>query len=63
VYNDHTEADGSAAFAEACRMGLEGSRVEANRQAVSVWQIGDWIKVHNPNSPAAERFRDREAEA
>jgi bifunctional non-homologous end joining protein LigD len=56
--NEHSEADGSTLFAQACRMGLEGivsKRFDAPYQS---GRSADWIKTGNPHSPEAGRARE-----
>jgi bifunctional non-homologous end joining protein LigD len=43
-------------------MGLEGVVSKRVDKPYRSGKSGDWIKVRNPNSAAAERFRDREAD-
>jgi hypothetical protein len=57
-FSEHLDGNGALAFAHVCRMGLEG--IVANRR---VGRIGpgaheDWIKVKNPDAPAAIRVID-----
>lgn len=56
--NEHIEADGTAVFAEACRMGLEGIVSKRLNSPYRSGRSGDWIKTKNPNSPAMQRFRE-----
>jgi ATP-dependent DNA ligase len=56
--NTHTDDDGAAVFAAACRMGLEGI---VSKRLAAPYRSGpsrDWIKVKNPDSPAMLRARD-----
>jgi ATP-dependent DNA ligase len=56
--NEHTDADGTAVFRHACKMGLEGI---VSKRVTAPYRSGpsrDWIKVKNPNSPAMRRARE-----
>jgi hypothetical protein len=51
-------ADGEIVFRHACKLGLEGT-VAKRGQAVSVRGSPDWVKVKNPDVPAATRIMER----
>src|SRR5262245_59433769 len=54
-YVEHIEGDGDKMFEAVCRLGLEGM---VSKRAGSFYRSGPskvWIKVKNPNSPAATR--------
>jgi bifunctional non-homologous end joining protein LigD len=54
-YVEHTEGDGDKMFDAVCKLGLEGI---VSKRAGSFYRSGPskmWIKVKNPNSPAATR--------
>jgi ATP-dependent DNA ligase len=54
-YVEHTEGDGDKIFDAVCKLGLEGI---ISRRAGSFYRSGPskmWIKIKNPNSPAATR--------
>ena len=54
-YVEHTEGDGDKMFKAVCKLGLEGVVL---KRAGSFYRSGPskvWIKVKNPNSPAATR--------
>ncbi len=54
-YVEHTEGDGAEMFAAVCKLGLEGI---VSKRLTSGYKSGPsktWIKIKNPNSPAATR--------
>ena len=53
--SDHLEGDGMAAFRHACRMGLEGIVAKRRDKPYRSGRSPDWIKVKNPDAPAATR--------
>jgi bifunctional non-homologous end joining protein LigD len=58
VINEHVEADGTAVFAAACRMGLEGivsKRIDAPYRS---GRSRNWIKTKNPGCPAVQRAHE-----
>jgi bifunctional non-homologous end joining protein LigD len=57
-YVEHAEGHGDRLFAAVCHLGLEGI---VSKRLTSVYKSGPskaWIKVKNPNAPAASRARD-----
>jgi len=57
-YVEHTEGDGSEIFKAVCKLGLEGI---VSKKLSSPYKSGpskSWIKVKNPNAPAATRALD-----
>jgi bifunctional non-homologous end joining protein LigD len=57
-YVEHTEGDGDKMFEAVCRLGLEGV---VSKKLNAPYRSGPskaWIKVKNPNSPAATRAID-----
>jgi len=53
---EHMEAvDGESVFEHACRMGLEGIVAKRRDRPYRSGRCPDWIKVKNPNAPAATR--------
>ena len=57
-YVDHTEADGAKMYEAVCKLGLEGM---VSKKLSSPYKSGpskSWIKVKNPNAPAATRAID-----
>ena len=57
-YVEHAEGHGDRLFAAACKLGLEGI---VSKKFDAPYRSGSsktWIKVKNPNAPAASRARD-----
>lgn len=57
-YVEHAEGHGDRLFAAACDLGLEGI---VSKKLTSIYKSGPsnaWIKVKNPNAPAAKRSAD-----
>jgi hypothetical protein len=55
---EHTEGDGAEMFKAVCKLGLEGM---VSKRLTAPYRSGpskSWIKVKNPNSPAATRAID-----
>ena len=55
VLNKHYEEDGAIVFREACKLGCEGI---VSKRLGSIYRSGRsplWLKVKNPNAPAAKR--------
>jgi bifunctional non-homologous end joining protein LigD len=48
--------DGEAVFHHACRMGLERIVAKRRDRPYKSGRSPDWIKVKNPNAPAATRI-------
>jgi bifunctional non-homologous end joining protein LigD len=48
--------DGVAAFRHACAMGLEGIVAKRRDRPYRSGRSQDWIKVKNPDAPAATRL-------
>jgi ATP-dependent DNA ligase len=60
VLNKHYEEDGAIVFREACRLGCEGI---VSKRLGSIYRRGRsplWVKVKNPNAPAATREREED---
>jgi bifunctional non-homologous end joining protein LigD len=53
--SEHLDADGQLAFQHACRMGLEGIVAKRRDRPYRSGRSTDWIKVKNPDAPAAKR--------
>jgi len=54
VLNEHYEEDGAIVFREACKLGCEGI---VSKRLGSIYRRGRsplWLKVKNPNAPAAK---------
>jgi hypothetical protein len=57
--SDHMEGhDGQAAFRHACAMGLEGIVAKRRDRPYRSGRSPDWIKVKNPDAPAASRVME-----
>jgi len=57
-YVEHAEGHGDKLFAAVCHLGLEGI---VSKRLTSIYKSDPpkaWIKVKNPNAPAASRARD-----
>jgi bifunctional non-homologous end joining protein LigD len=50
------DGDGASVFAHACRMGLEGIVAKRRDKPYRSGRSPDWIKVKNPDAPAASRI-------
>jgi bifunctional non-homologous end joining protein LigD len=58
--SEHLEAtDGETVFQHACRMGLEGIVAKRVDQPYRSGRSPDWVKVKNPDAPAAMREFER----
>jgi bifunctional non-homologous end joining protein LigD len=53
--SEHLDGDGALAFQHACRMGLEGIVSKRRDKPYRSGRSPDWIKVKNPDAPAATR--------
>jgi len=56
--SEHLDGDGPAMFHHACAMGLEGIVSKRRDRPYRSGRSPDWIKVKNPNAPAATRIID-----
>jgi bifunctional non-homologous end joining protein LigD len=54
----HIDGDGALAFEHACRMGLEGIVAKRRDRPYRSGRTADWIKVKNPDAPAASRIME-----
>src|SRR5262245_35139380 len=57
-YVEHTEGDGSEVFEAVCKLGLERIVSKKLNAPYRSGRTKSWIKVKNPNSPAATRALD-----
>jgi bifunctional non-homologous end joining protein LigD len=57
-FSDHLDGDGAVAFQHACRMGLEGIVAKRRDKPYRSGRSPDWIKVKNPDAPAASRIME-----
>jgi hypothetical protein len=60
---DHLDGDGAQAFAQACRMGLEGIVSKDRTRSYRSGRSKTWLKIKNPQAPGVTRFEDRDAPA
>jgi bifunctional non-homologous end joining protein LigD len=51
-------ADGETVFNHACRLGLEGIVAKRRDRPYRSGRSPDWIKVKNPDAPAASRVME-----
>jgi len=56
--SEHLDGDGAAAFRHACAMGLEGIVAKRRDRPYRSGRSPDWIKVTNPDAPAASRIME-----
>jgi bifunctional non-homologous end joining protein LigD len=54
--SEHMDGDGPAMFRHACAMGLEGIVSKRRDAPYRSGRCPDWVKVKNPNAPAATRI-------
>jgi bifunctional non-homologous end joining protein LigD len=54
--SEHLDSDGGLAFRHACFMGLEGIVAKRRDRPYRSGRSADWIKVKNPDAPAATRI-------
>ena len=57
-YVEHADGHGERMFAAVCRLGLEGIVSKRSRAAYRSGPTRTWIKVKNPDAPAATRAQD-----
>ena len=57
--SEHLDGDGDAMFRHACRLGLEGIVSKRRDAPYRSGRSPDWIKVKNPDAPAASRVMER----
>jgi bifunctional non-homologous end joining protein LigD len=53
-------ADGDIVFRHACKLGLEGIVAKRRDRPYKSGRSPDWIKIKNPNAPAATRLLENE---
>jgi bifunctional non-homologous end joining protein LigD len=56
--SEHLDGDGVLAFQHACFMGLEGIVAKRRDKPYRSGRSPDWIKVKNPDAPAATRIME-----
>lgn len=57
-FSDGMEGDGEPIFRQACSMGLEGIVSKRRDSHYESGRTKTWLKIKNPNSPAARRLVD-----
>jgi bifunctional non-homologous end joining protein LigD len=57
-FNDFLEGEGSRIFEHACKLGHEGIIAKRKDLAYESGRSKRWLKIKNPNSPAARRLGD-----
>jgi len=57
-FSDHHAGDGERMFAHACKLGLEGIVSKRRDAPYSSGRSKNWLKIKNPDSPAARRLVD-----
>jgi bifunctional non-homologous end joining protein LigD len=55
-FSEHLDGDGALAFQHACFMGLEGIVAKRRDRPYRSGRTSEWIKVKNPDAPAATRI-------
>jgi bifunctional non-homologous end joining protein LigD len=59
--SEHLEGtEGAAVFRHACAMGLEGIVAKRRNRPYRSDRCADWVKVRNPEAPAATRIMEWE---
>ena len=58
MLNEHLDGDGEAMFRHACRLGLEGIVSKRRDAPYRSGRSPDWLKVKNPDAPAASRVME-----
>jgi bifunctional non-homologous end joining protein LigD len=56
--SDHVDGGGATVFAHACKLGLEGIVAKRRDTPYRSGRSPDWIKVKNPDAPAATRIME-----
>ena len=57
-FSDGREGDGEPIFRQACSMGLEGIISKRRDSSYQSGRTKSWLKIRNPDSPAARRLVD-----
>ena len=57
-FSQHLDGDGATIFAHACKLGLEGIVSKRRDLPYRSGRCKAWVKVRNPQSPAALRIED-----
>ena len=58
MFSDHHSGDGEVMFRHACSLGLEGIISKRRDAPYQSGRSKTWLKVKNPDSPAAHRHVD-----
>jgi bifunctional non-homologous end joining protein LigD len=60
LLSEHLDGDGETIFRHACTLGAEG--IVAKRRDQPYWsgRCADWVKIKNPEAPAATRIMEWE---
>jgi bifunctional non-homologous end joining protein LigD len=53
--SEHLDGDGETIFLHACALGAEGIVAKRRGRPYRSGRCGDWVKVRNPDAPAATR--------
>ena len=59
-FNEHIIGDGATIFRHACKLGFEGIVSKRLDHAYRSGPSKAWLKIKNPESPAMQRFEERE---
>src|SRR5262249_26050073 len=54
--SEHLDGDGQTIFRHACALGAEGIVAKRRDRPYRSGRCADWVKVKNPNAPAATRI-------
>jgi ATP-dependent DNA ligase len=57
-FNVHLEGEGAIIFEHACKLGFEGIVAKRKDLAYESGRSRRWLKIKNPDSPAAKRVED-----
>jgi ATP-dependent DNA ligase len=57
-FNVHMEGEGAVIFEHACKLGFEGIVAKRKDLPYESGRSRRWLKIKNPNSPAAKRVED-----
>jgi bifunctional non-homologous end joining protein LigD len=58
--SEHLNGDGETIFRHACALGAEGIVAKRRDRPYRSGRCADWVKVRNPNAPAATRIMEWE---
>jgi bifunctional non-homologous end joining protein LigD len=60
LLSEHLDGDGDTIFRHACALGAEGIVAKRRDRPYRSGRCADWVKVRNPNAPAATRIMEWE---